>query len=64
MAIVKYYEVSCDKCGVTINHYINYKPSLKQLRKDCGRVRINDGKVILICKDCVNKDTEVKTKEE
>ena len=60
MAIIKIYEVACDKCCQVINHYIHYKPSLKQLRKDCGIVRINNGKVRIICKGCVeaenNKD--------
>lgn len=53
MPVRKYYEVTCDKCGQVINHYIYYKPSLKQLRKDCGIVRINNGKIITICEDCV-----------
>ena len=60
MAITKVYEVTCDKCGQAINHYIHYKPSLKQLRKDCGIVRINNGNIRIVCKDCVeaknNKD--------
>lgn len=55
MAITKVYEVTCDKCSKTINHYIHYKPSLKQLRKDCGIVRINNGKVITICEDCAKE---------
>lgn len=60
MTITKVYEVACDKCGQVINHYIHYKPSLKQLRKDCGKVIINNGKIRIVCKDCVeaknNKD--------
>lgn len=61
--IQKIYEVSCDKCGVAINHYLHYKPSIKQLREDCGRIRINNGKVILICKGCVEEETKAKGKE-
>lgn len=62
--IRKIYEVSCDKCGATINHYLHYKPSLKQLREDCGRVRINNGHVHLICKSCVEDETKAKDKGE
>lgn len=60
MPIRKYYEVTCEVCSKVINHYSSYKPSLKQLRKDCGIVRINNGKIRIVCKDCVeaksNKD--------
>lgn len=60
MSITKWYEVCCDVCGVAINHYKDYKPSLKQLREDCGKVRINNSKIRIVCKDCVeaksNKD--------
>lgn len=58
MAITKVYEVTCDKCGQVINHYIHYKPSLKELRKDSGRVRINNGKIITICEDCDKREVE------
>lgn len=60
MSIIKRYEVNCDICGVVIKRYLHYKPSLKQFREDCGRVRINNSTVIIICKSCVevenNKD--------
>ena len=60
MPIRKYYEVTCEVCSKVINHYSSYKPSLKQLRKDCRIVRINNGKIRIVCKDCVeaknNKD--------
>lgn len=52
MSIRKYYEVTCEVCSKVINHYSHYKPSLKQLRKDCGIVRINNGKIRIVCKDC------------
>lgn len=29
-----YYEVRCDYCGSTINHYPNHKPDNEELRKD------------------------------
>ena len=58
MAITKVYEVDCNKCGQLINHYFHYKPSLKELREDSGRVRINNGKIITICKDCVKREVE------
>lgn len=60
--IQKIYEVSCDKCGVAINHYLHYKPSIKQLREDCGRIRINNGHVRLICKSCVEDEAKTKDK--
>lgn len=63
MSITKWYEVCCDKCGVAINHYSHYKPSIKQLREDCGRVRINNGHVCLICKSCVEDEAKAKGKE-
>ena len=63
MSITKWYEVCCDKCGVAINHYSHYKPSIKQLREDCGRIRINNGKVIITCKGCVEEETKAKGKE-
>lgn len=59
MSIIKYYEVSCDICGAGIKHYIHYKPSIKQLRKDCGRVVINNGKIVTICNECNSKDEHV-----
>lgn len=55
MPIRKYYEVTCEVCFKVINHYNHYKPSLKQLRKDCGIVRINNGNIYIICKDCAEK---------
>ena len=50
--IQKIYEVTCDKCYCLIGHYFDYKPSLKELRKDSGSVRINNGKILLLCKNC------------
>ena len=32
--ITKWYEVSCDCCGGTINHYIEWKPTKKELEAD------------------------------
>lgn len=32
--IHKYYEVLCDYCGRTINHYPDRKPNNEKLRKD------------------------------
>lgn len=51
--ITKVYEVTCDKCGVCINHYIRYKPTMKELRHDCGKVIIRNGKIITICDKCI-----------
>lgn len=64
MSITKWYEVCCDKCGVAINHYLHYKPSIKQLREDCGRVRINNGNIRIICRDCVEDEAKAKDKRE
>lgn len=64
MSITKWYEVCCDKCGVAINHYSHYKPSIKQLREDCGRVRINNGHIRIICRDCVEDEAKAKDKGE
>lgn len=50
--IKKYYEVICYKCGEIINIYTGDKPTTKQLRKDCGSVVINNGKIITICANC------------
>lgn len=41
---------------------MHYKPSIKQLREDCGRVRINNGHVRLICKSCVEDEAKAKDK--
>ena len=30
----KWYELTCDYCGTSINHYIGRKPSLKDLTAD------------------------------
>ena len=54
--IIKQYIVECDKCGKLIGIYNHYKPSLKQLRKCCGIVVINNSKPRLICKDCIKHD--------
>ena len=52
MSVIKWYEVCCDICGTAINHYLHYKPSIKQLREDCGKVVISYGKLVIICKNC------------
>ena len=57
MSVIKRYEVCCDICGAAINHYLHYKPSITQLRKDCGKVAISNGKLVVICKNC-NKMNE------
>lgn len=51
--IKKWYEVSCDKCGCTINHYPNNKPTPTELRKDGVVVRINNGKIHTFCHRCL-----------
>lgn len=51
--IIKQYIVECDKCGKLIGIYNRYKPSLKQLRKCCGIVIINNSTPRLIFKDCI-----------
>ena len=55
MSITKWYEACCDNCGAVINHYIHYKPAIKELKKDCGRVVIRNGTVITICDECNKK---------
>lgn len=52
--IIKKYILTCDKCGKVINTYYHYKPNMKRIREDDGIVRINNGHVWLICKDCAN----------
>ena len=56
MSITRWYEVCCDNCGAVINHYIHYKPTIKELKKDCGSVVIHNGKVITICDECNKKN--------
>lgn len=56
MSITRWYEVCCDNCGAVINHYIHYKPTIKELKKDCGRVVIHNCKVITICDECNKKN--------
>ena len=56
MSVTKWYEVCCDICGAAINHYFHYKPSIKQLREDCGKVVISHGKVVTICETCNEMD--------
>ena len=55
MSFTKWYEACCDNCGAVINHYIHYKPTIKELKKDCGRVVIRNGTVITICDECNKK---------
>lgn len=52
--IIKQYILKCDECGKVIGTYLHYKPNIQQIRKDVGVVRINNGHVLLICKDCAN----------
>ena len=55
MSIYKYYEVSCDVCGKVINHY-PYRPTRNDLKKDVGVMKYVNGKVKIICQDCLNKE--------
>lgn len=64
MAIYKYYKVYCDKCNNLIITYRDYKPSITQLRKDCGKVRINNGKPIILCESCCNIEKSIEILEE
>jgi hypothetical protein len=50
--ITKWYEVTCDCCGVAINHYIEQKPT-KQMLVDDGCV-IRNGK-IFCTKQCFER---------
>ena len=56
MAIIKYYEVKCDKCNKLIKICYYYKPNITELRKLCGRTRINNGSIIIVCKECVERE--------
>lgn len=56
MTITKVYKVTCNKYGQVINRYICYKLSLKELRKDSRRVRINNGNIINVCENCVKRE--------
>lgn len=58
--IKKWYEVSCDMCGVGLNHYAGLKPTTTTLRHDGIKVIIYNGKIHTYCDDCYNK---VKSKE-
>ncbi len=48
----RHFEISCDKCGIAINHYAKYSPSDKKLREDGILVK---GKKHY-CSDCIAKD--------
>lgn len=61
--IQKIYEVTCDKCYCLIEHYFDYKPSIKTLREDAGYVRINNGKMFLLCKDCASNKHKKRTND-
>lgn len=50
--IKKWYEVSCDLCGRTINHYIRLKPTPTDLRRQGIKIRINNGKIFTYCEGC------------
>lgn len=52
--IIKQYILKCDECGKVIGTYFHYKPSIQKIREYAGVVRINNGHVWLICKDCAN----------
>ena len=56
MSVIKWYEVCCDICGAGINHYMHYKPSINQLKEDCGKVVISHGKLVTICENCNEMD--------
>lgn len=56
MSVIKYYKVCCDICGAYINHYVHYKPSINQLKEDCGKVVISHGKLVTICENCNKMD--------
>ena len=53
--IKKWYEVSCDLCGNGLNHYAELKPTCTDLRRDGIKVKINNGKVFVFCKECYEK---------
>lgn len=53
--IKKWYEVSCDLCGNGLNHYAELKPTCTDLRRDGFKVKINNGKVFVFCKECYEK---------
>ena len=54
MSIYKYYEMSCDICGKAINRYL-YRPTRSDLKKDGGVMKYVNGKVKIICQECLNK---------
>lgn len=56
--IRKIYEVTCDNCYELIGRYFNYKPSLTELRKKAGYVRINNGAVLVVCESCAKNPTK------
>lgn len=53
--IEKWYEVSCDICGYGLNHYVRYKPTPTELRRDGIKVKINNGKILTYCDECYKK---------
>lgn len=55
MSITRWYKACCDNYEDVINHYIHYKPTIKELKKYYGRVVIHNGKVITICDECNKK---------
>ena len=64
--IQKIYKVTCDNCSRLIGHYFDYKPSMKEIRRTAGAVRINNGKPRLLCKKCASTIEEkwtLKTKK-
>ncbi len=53
--IRKIYEVSCDLCGFGLNHYVGFKPTCTDLKKDGVKVIIYNGKIHTYCDECYNK---------
>jgi len=58
--IQKWYIVSCDLCGCTLNRYAKYKPTPTDLRNNWIKVVINKGNILTYCEDCYN---DIKNKE-
>lgn len=52
MLLYKLFAV-CDLKG--LNHYAELKPTCTDLRRDGFKVKINNGKVFVFCKECYEK---------
>lgn len=57
--IRKWYEVSCDGCGIALNHY-TFSPTPTRLRQDGIKVRIYNGKKHTYCSECFKQDKKRK----